>query len=297
MDPSAQEEIAVICLTYLSFDTFRSGSCADDEAFGQRVTENIFLDYSAHYWSEHVRPVQSMTSQLALAFLGDEVLVDCTAQGAGYSRSFPNRTTGLHLTARYGLLYLTERILMGKHGDTNVRADSEDGYGRTPLSWAAVGGHEAVVKLLVERDDVEADSRDNYSWTPLSLAAVGGHEAVVKLLVERDDVEADSRDNDGRTPLSRAAVGCLGCGGKDAVFCRLFTDTSTLVVIFVSSRLKAQARGSNLKDFCAFPFNNSHLVPKPPQVYVKPTKFTTRYHSTSKTAKCPHRRNFRPNPW
>ncbi|KAF2179090.1 hypothetical protein K469DRAFT_322187 [Zopfia rhizophila CBS 207.26] len=32
-DPGAQEEIAVACLTYLSFDTFRSGSCANDEAF------------------------------------------------------------------------------------------------------------------------------------------------------------------------------------------------------------------------------------------------------------------------
>jgi ankyrin repeat protein len=38
------------------------------------------------------------------------------------------------------------------------------------------------VELLVERDDVEADSKDEYGRTPLSWAAVGGHEAVVKLL-------------------------------------------------------------------------------------------------------------------
>jgi hypothetical protein len=75
-NPSAQEEIAVACLTYLSFDTFRSGSCDSIKAFEQRLAENLFIDYSAHYWSEHVRPVQSTTSQLALAFLGDEVLVD-----------------------------------------------------------------------------------------------------------------------------------------------------------------------------------------------------------------------------
>jgi ankyrin repeat protein len=58
-----------------------------------------------------------------------------------------------------------------------------------------------VVKLLVRRDDVEADSKDEDGRTPLSWAVEGGHEAVVKLLVERDDVEADSKHSRGRTPL------------------------------------------------------------------------------------------------
>ena len=202
-NPGAQEEIAIACLTYLSFDTFRSGSCTGDEAFKQRLTKNPFFNYLAHYWGGHVRPVQSTSSRLALAFLCDKALVDCAVQAAltpdnkytGYSRSFPSRTSGLHLTARYGLLYLTERLLMGKHGDSNIGADLKDKDGRTPLSHAASRGHEAVVWLLVERDDVEADSKDDYGQTPLWHAAWGGHEAVVRMLVERDDVEADSRDN------------------------------------------------------------------------------------------------------
>jgi ankyrin repeat protein len=36
------------------------------------------------------------------------------------------------------------------------------------LSWAAQSGHEAVVWLLVERDDVEVDSKDSNGQTPLS---------------------------------------------------------------------------------------------------------------------------------
>ncbi|KFZ00714.1 hypothetical protein V500_00962, partial [Pseudogymnoascus sp. VKM F-4518 (FW-2643)] len=70
--------------------------------------------------------------------------------------------------------------------------DKDDG--RTALSWAAEKGDEAVVKLLVERDDVVADSKDKDGRTALSWAAESGHEAVVKLLVERDDVVADSKD-------------------------------------------------------------------------------------------------------
>ena len=64
-------------------------------------------------------------------------------------------------------------------------------YGRTPLWWAAEKGHEAVVKLLLEKGaDVESRYAE-YDRTPLSRAAENGHEAVVKLLLEKGaDVES-----------------------------------------------------------------------------------------------------------
>jgi ankyrin repeat protein len=63
-----------------------------------------------------------------------------------------------------------------------VDVDSKDTTGRTPLSWAAGRGHEAVVKLLLETGMVDVDSKDTTGQTPLSWAAGGGHETVVKLL-------------------------------------------------------------------------------------------------------------------
>ena len=50
-------------------------------------------------------------------------------------------------------------------------------------------GTKAVVKLLIETGKVDVDSKDNYHGrTPLSWAAENGHEAVVKLLKEAQQI-------------------------------------------------------------------------------------------------------------
>jgi ankyrin repeat protein len=47
-----------------------------------------------------------------------------------------------------------ERTQGGGEAATREGADleSKDGLGRTPLSWAVERGHEAVVKLLLEKE-------------------------------------------------------------------------------------------------------------------------------------------------
>ena len=61
-----------------------------------------------------------------------------------------------------------------------------------------------MVRLLVGRIDVEADSKDGDGRTPFSWAVIMDEKTVVQLLIERDDVNADSKDNSYRTPLSHA---------------------------------------------------------------------------------------------
>ncbi|RYO78730.1 hypothetical protein DL762_008550 [Monosporascus cannonballus] len=79
-NPSAQQEIASTCLSYLSLGTFKSGSCPSDEDFEDRVEQYSFLDYAARYWSRHVLTVQEEVSELALSLLQHNNLVSSAVQ-------------------------------------------------------------------------------------------------------------------------------------------------------------------------------------------------------------------------
>jgi hypothetical protein len=94
---------------------------------------------------------------------------------------------------------LVQLLIVRDDVDINIKVS-----GQTPLSWAAEKGHEAIVKLLLERG-AELETKDNNcGQTPLSWAAEKGHEAVVKLLLERG-AELETKSNNSQTPLSLAA--------------------------------------------------------------------------------------------
>ena len=110
--------------------------------------------------------------------------------------------TPLSWAAMYGHMGIVKLLLeTGK-----VDVDSKDNQGHTPLSWASRrwGGHEAVVKLLLEKG-ADVHLRAEYRQTPLSLAAEQGHEAVAKLLLEKG-ADVDSNNINSQTPLSFAAT-------------------------------------------------------------------------------------------
>lgn len=64
--------------------------------------------------------------------------------------------------------------------------NSKDATGRTPLSWAAQGGNEDIVRVLLDAMDGEViDQEDDNGETPMAYAAKNNHDNVVKILQDR----------------------------------------------------------------------------------------------------------------
>ena len=201
----AQVYIASVCLAYLSFDVFASGPCVTAEDLEIRVAKNPFYKYAALNWAAHSSRVQQLISPRALPFLRHPLLVASACQVLSDNDKLLKGSTGLHLTARFGLSFLSEELLRVAGGAASQFVDSQDAAGWTPLALAAANGHVEVVELLLTQYDVDANRKVDWGRTPLSVAAEKGHETVVKLLLERKDIEADAKDLFGQTPLSFAA--------------------------------------------------------------------------------------------
>ena len=105
--------------------------------------------------------------------------------------------------------------------DPGLKNDS----GQKLLSLAVSNGREAVVNLLLARDDVDPDLKNDSGHTPLSLAVSNGHETIVELLLARDNVNPNSQDKDGQTPLLLA----MGQGHLLPVRKADFRPTSALI--------------------------------------------------------------------
>jgi ankyrin repeat protein len=131
-------------------------------------------------------------------------------------RNADGDTPLLLATKEYGQENIACLLLdrMQKH-DFDISDEDE----RTPLSWAADTGQDAVVKLLLDSGSVDADAKDGFGETPLIRAASNGHCAVVKMLLETQMVDVNARGSGGRSPLLLAAT-----NGHDTVV-ELLLDT------------------------------------------------------------------------
>ena len=131
-----------------------------------------------------------------ISFLSRKAQVEASSQGllaekmyssdTEYSQRFPKDMTGLHLAVYFGVEAVVQLLLAMRQVDT----DSKDENSRTPLSYAAESGHEAVVRLMLDNGvDISIENRSGR--TALQLAALNSHHGIEQLLVIRGAPEPE----------------------------------------------------------------------------------------------------------
>lgn len=145
------------------------------------------------------------------------------------SSQAPKRIISLYLATFFGIEAVS-KLLLEKGADL----ESEDRYGLTLLSWAALCGRGGVVRLLLDNGvntdlkdrrcwglqlwakwylyqaiaDLllkmycDLDAKDKDDWTPLLLAVGKWHKAIIKLLLEKGTDQATNNKNSSTSLLS-----------------------------------------------------------------------------------------------
>ncbi|KAF7195138.1 Ankyrin repeat domain-containing protein 50 [Pseudocercospora fuligena] len=131
-------------------------------------------------------------------------------------RRHEGQTTLQHVAARYGLCSILVRLITlttRRKLDVFARASyyllwqadathPKDDTDCTPLFWAAEGGHNEAVRLLLAAG-ASIDSRDISGYTPLMQAVAHGHGSVVRTLLAAG-ANVSVKDREGRKLLALA---------------------------------------------------------------------------------------------
>lgn len=170
--PRGDSAITITCLTYLSFDVFKTGPCETDLEVKERLRSNPLYSYASGYWIEHATN-DTETIQAVVKFLQDEVKVKASMKGLMEkleSKYFWDRrkvlhgATELHLAVYLGLIKVVDILL-----ETTQSLNVKDAWGRTPLFFAVEYGRKiAVGRLLAAGADVNIP--DIRKHTPLMEA-------------------------------------------------------------------------------------------------------------------------------
>ncbi|KJK92519.1 hypothetical protein H633G_03561 [Metarhizium anisopliae BRIP 53284] len=141
------------------------------------------------------------------AFKGHEAIVEYLYEDSNKKLRDKNDRTALHLAAIAGKENVVRLLVPCSDKQTNADMDTFDSDGCKPIHYAAMCGHEAIVRCLVNETPFNRDATCmNYQAdTTLHLAATKGQEAVVRYLVGEAGANKEAKDKDDCTPLHTAA--------------------------------------------------------------------------------------------
>src|SRR5208282_2055603 len=156
--PDAEITITATCITYMSLVKDIPRRIPEYEKGLMMMKEYPVLRYAVQYWGIHARgPTERIISPLILKFLAHDsrlFLVDP-------SRSSLIQLPGLCIAAAFGLDKIVDAMLQNV-----IDLTVADSSGQNSLHYAAMGGHESVVRLLL-KEGIKVNSRTKHGWSAL----------------------------------------------------------------------------------------------------------------------------------
>ena len=119
-----------------------------------------------------------------------------SVQQTSFTSMPPKTATGLAIAAFQGD---AQAVAAWLHEGGGVDARSAEHNNQTLLMAAAMGGQEAVVRMLLQRG-ASVNLQDSFGATALMDAATLGHTTIVQALLDAK-ADASLQDNDGKTAL------------------------------------------------------------------------------------------------
>ncbi|KAM4056003.1 ankyrin repeats (many copies) domain-containing protein [Hirsutella rhossiliensis] len=190
--PHAETDIALTCLTYLSFDEFAQCPCQDEAGIESWIMCHPFLRYASQHWGSHARELERAAGvrPRIMEFLSNRQASTCAHQVQRYQSGFRKEyydaeeclsVTPLRLASFFGLERTCAELV--ENGVCDVDKATKI-IGSTALILAASAGHVDVLRLLVQRGADPLDVTDGEGLTPLDYARRHDNQVVVDLLLK-----------------------------------------------------------------------------------------------------------------
>ncbi|RDW64524.1 uncharacterized protein DSM5745_09935 [Aspergillus mulundensis] len=194
--PAGDVMITSSCLTYLTFDVFRSGACSGpSEAidFENRLDRYPFLRYASINWGNHLRvTTDDNLFARALALVTDPSCLATIAQALWYledqqeSNSWSSKNgSAFHLAAHFNLLRLVKDLIAHGYDPNTI-----DINGMTPLALAAQRDLVDIVRALALAG-VSVNTIDSSGRSPLHWGLHNNSPDIVRFLLRRQDIDVN----------------------------------------------------------------------------------------------------------
>jgi ankyrin repeat protein len=208
--PDGHGLLARTCLTYLSFSALSTNT-----DWSQKGDLSPFLSYAESNWGHHARESEDNTTtcDMTLNWLLSKNFTQ-VRDHRGAARRYDHWWFGvdyspLHETCFFGLHSLTAKLL----GSGSANINAHDSYQMTPLHYAVMCHHFAVVKGLLQCPNLDVNVQNKWGSTPLHNASRAGLVDIVQILLQHPSIEINLQKETGETALHLAT----GFGHKNVV--------------------------------------------------------------------------------